>query len=388
MMENDDLLHDYRSWYSSTRRTGAVHELRGHRSPVNAVIAFGGPPPEDAAVFGPWVLQAPQLISASDDCTVKVWDAATGACMHTCSGHTARVVCLADIRGRHRVCVSGSYDWTLRSWDAAGGTCVAVMRGHGGEVNEVAAAGAGKVVSASDDGTLKVWDAGAGLCLHTLGDHGDYLVSVAQLCHSCVYVCAGYHMAAMTVWDRRDDDGNRWWVGDAGEGGTEGWQADKVVAIDGHMVLASAQETPSWYLTGRCRLRIWDVLYGYVGHIDCSGAEVALSSPEPGCALVACTHWAQPHTPVGGRLEVWDVHEQALLFAADTGARVPRGAAALGGGLVVACGDWEGGGLAVWSLATPRQEVAARQISRHWRRAISDPQRALCRKVLAHVYSQ
>ena len=176
MMENDDLLH-YRSWYS-TRRTGAVHELRGHRSPVNAVIAFGGPPPEDAAVFGPWVLQAPQLISASDDCTVKVWDAATGACMHTCSGHTARVVCLADIRGRHRVCVSGSYDWTLRSWDAAGGTCVAVMRGHDGEVNEVAAAGAGKVVSASDDGTLKVWDAGTGLCLHTLGDHGDYLVSV------------------------------------------------------------------------------------------------------------------------------------------------------------------------------------------------------------------
>ena len=222
----------------------------------------------------------------------------------------------------------------------------------------------------------------------SLSGHDPLHKTVAQLCHPGVYVCAGYNMAAMTVWTPRDGDDNRWWAGDAGEGGTEGWLADKVVAIDGHMVLASAQETPSWYLTGRCRLRIWDVLYGFVGHIDCSGAEVALSSPEPGCALVACTHWAQPHTPVGGRLEVWDVHEQALLFAADTGARVPRGAAALGGGLVVACGHWEGGGLAVWSLATPRQEVAARQISRHWRRAISDPQRALCRKVLARVYSE
>ena len=39
--------------------------------------------------------------------------------------------------------------------------------------------------------------------------------------------------------------------------------------------------------------------------------------------------------------------------------------------------------LKVWSVTDPRHHMAALQINRHWRDAISNPERTLCRKWLA-----
>ena len=55
--------------------------------------------------------------------------------------------------------VSASDDGTLRLWDADSGECLRVLEGHHDSVSACAFAPDGRrLVSGSDDGTLRVWD--------------------------------------------------------------------------------------------------------------------------------------------------------------------------------------------------------------------------------------
>lgn len=40
-----------------------------------------------------WDSAGKKLCTASDDCTLKLWDAATGECLRTLEGHTSFVFC-------------------------------------------------------------------------------------------------------------------------------------------------------------------------------------------------------------------------------------------------------------------------------------------------------
>ena len=72
------------------------------------------------------------------------------------------------------VVVSASDDDTLKLWDAATGTELRTLAGHSGCVTACAVSPDGAfVVSASNDQTLKLWDAATGKKLRTLSSHSD-----------------------------------------------------------------------------------------------------------------------------------------------------------------------------------------------------------------------
>ena len=103
------------------------------------------------------------MVSGSDDETVRVWDAATGARSATRSPATpaaVQAVAVGQLDGR-TVVVSGSGDRTVRVWDAATGAPVGdPFTGHTGPVNAVAVGqldGRTVVVSGSGDRTVRVW---------------------------------------------------------------------------------------------------------------------------------------------------------------------------------------------------------------------------------------
>ncbi|KAI9760768.1 MAG: hypothetical protein M1840_002214 [Geoglossum simile] len=127
-----------------------VQTLESHTGPVNAVVFL----PDGKLV-----------VSASDDKTVRVWGAATGAAIQTLKGHTYFVKAII-FSPDGKLVASASNDKTVRVWDAATGTAV-YIKGYTGWVNTVVFSPDGKLVAlASDDKTLWVWDAATGAAVY------------------------------------------------------------------------------------------------------------------------------------------------------------------------------------------------------------------------------
>lgn len=61
-------------------------------------------------------LQNDLILSGSNDCTIKLWRASTGECLHTFAGHTSLVRALY-FEPRTGYIVSTSYDRSVRVWE-------------------------------------------------------------------------------------------------------------------------------------------------------------------------------------------------------------------------------------------------------------------------------
>ncbi|KAL1966087.1 hypothetical protein VTN77DRAFT_4835 [Rasamsonia byssochlamydoides] len=116
------------------------------------------------------------LVSGGCDREVRVWNMATGACLHLLRGHTSTVRCLkmAD----QNTAISGSRDTTLRIWDLSTGMCRSVLVGHQASVRCLAIHG-DLVVSGSYDTTARIWSISEGRCLRTLSGHFSQIYAIA-----------------------------------------------------------------------------------------------------------------------------------------------------------------------------------------------------------------
>ncbi|KAL2374889.1 hypothetical protein RJZ57_000620 [Blastomyces gilchristii] len=77
-----------------------------------------------------------EIVSASGDRLIKVWDIHNGACLKTLIGHKKGIAC---VQFDSRRIVSGSNDDTVRIYDHASGAEVACLHGHHGLVRTVQA---------------------------------------------------------------------------------------------------------------------------------------------------------------------------------------------------------------------------------------------------------
>ena len=105
--------------FTPLRPYNLVMTLEGHGAAVNAIQILDG-----------------QIVSASGDRSVKVWDVRTGACIRTFQGHSKGIACV-QFDGRR--IVSGSSDETVRIFDRATGAEVACLQGHSNLVRTVQA---------------------------------------------------------------------------------------------------------------------------------------------------------------------------------------------------------------------------------------------------------
>ncbi len=78
-----------------------------------------------------WSADGRRLASASDDHTVRLWDAETGQALRTLEGHSGLVYSVAwwPVAGVPRL-ASASADKTVRIWDAEIGQATNVLKGH------------------------------------------------------------------------------------------------------------------------------------------------------------------------------------------------------------------------------------------------------------------
>jgi WD40 repeat protein len=75
---------------------------------------------------------------------------------------------------------SGSDDNTVRLWDAASGAQLACLRGHDGWVTSVAFDPTGRRLASQSDDEMRVWDALSGECLEVLLGSGEVSALVVR----------------------------------------------------------------------------------------------------------------------------------------------------------------------------------------------------------------
>jgi WD40 repeat protein len=158
--------------------------LAGHAETVNAV-AFGA---------------AGVLASASNDRTIKLWDAATGRHLRTLEGHGGEVHALAFSADGARL-ASGSSNGEIKIWNTADGTTAAqTLGGHTALVRALAFSPDAKTLaSAGYDKTVRVWDAGGGQSVRTLNG-ADAFSSIAYNKDGLTLV-AGNSRGEIKYWD-------------------------------------------------------------------------------------------------------------------------------------------------------------------------------------------
>jgi WD40 repeat protein/DNA-binding SARP family transcriptional activator/energy-coupling factor transporter ATP-binding protein EcfA2 len=111
-----------------------------------------------------------QLASASNDGTVRLWDAATGKHEQTLRGHGQSVNSVSYSSDGRRIVTAGA-DGTVRVWSLDDDRTV-ILRGHDGSVASAELDPSGRrVVSAGQDGTVRVWSATGGETLVVLFRH-------------------------------------------------------------------------------------------------------------------------------------------------------------------------------------------------------------------------
>jgi WD40 repeat protein len=143
---------------------------------------------------------AARLASASNDDTVKIWDASSGACLQTLEGHSNTVKSVAFSHDSAQL-ASASYDRTIRIWDASSGACLQTLKGDTSSFWSMAFShDSAQLASASWDGTVKIWDARSGACLQTLKGHSGEVNAVA-FSHDSAKLASASHDTTVKIWD-------------------------------------------------------------------------------------------------------------------------------------------------------------------------------------------
>jgi WD40 repeat protein len=144
---------------AGTYSTALLVSQREHAWQAENMILEGHTGRVESVAFSPNGLR---VVSGSYDHTVRVWDAVSGATLHTLEGHTGYVRSVTFSPDGLRI-VSGSGDCTVRVWDAVSGGLLHTLEGHTGWVKSVAFSPDGsRIASGSDDHTARIWDAETG----------------------------------------------------------------------------------------------------------------------------------------------------------------------------------------------------------------------------------
>jgi WD40 repeat protein len=112
--------------------------------------------------------RVPDLASASDDTTIKLWDLAAFREVRTLSGHGGPVIGLA-LAPDGRTLASASADGTVKLWDVDTGAELRTLSGSMGAVDAVDFDGRGTRLAAGGvNGKIQVWDPKTGMELQSM----------------------------------------------------------------------------------------------------------------------------------------------------------------------------------------------------------------------------
>lgn len=143
-----------------------------------------------------------QIITASSNLLLRIWDMDTLECLRTIKAHTSPILYM-DVDSTGEFVATGSTDRSTRVFDIEKGFCTHRLNGHKGIVTHVQFHPEKLLlVSCGDDAMVKVWDLYTGKCVGTLKDHMSTVTSVGFFKDGWTMVTAGRDKV-MNFWDLR-----------------------------------------------------------------------------------------------------------------------------------------------------------------------------------------
>jgi WD40 repeat protein len=144
------------------------HKLVIERFPLQTYVAAILFTPEHSTIKNLYAHEKPKQIKIVSPVPDR-WN----TCLQTLEGHSSWVYSIVFSHDLTQL-ASASEDHTIKVWDASSGACLKTLEGHGDLVRSVVFShDSTRLASASADRTIKVWDASSGACLQTLEGHKD-----------------------------------------------------------------------------------------------------------------------------------------------------------------------------------------------------------------------
>lgn len=123
--------------------------------------------------------QNTQLVTGSDDSTVKLWDIPTETCIQTFSEHKDYIRSVVVCEENNNLVLTSSYDHTLKLWDLRAQKSTMSMN-HGHPVESVVMFPNGGVAVSAGSNVMRVWDIfGGGNRIRGVMNHQKTITSLA-----------------------------------------------------------------------------------------------------------------------------------------------------------------------------------------------------------------
>ena len=137
------------------------------------------------------------VLGRKNDYTIQIWDLLTEDIFKTLKGHTNKVKNVIKLSNTQ--IASASADKSINIWDYTTGMLLKTLFGHTGEVNDIVKITKTQIASCSSDKSIKIWDFTSRNCLKTLIGHTYSVENIIKITKFQIVSASKDH--SIRIWD-------------------------------------------------------------------------------------------------------------------------------------------------------------------------------------------